>query len=335
MFSSANRKLRAGVVGLGKAGSRFDEEPRGAVWSHVGAYLDLNELYVLAGGSDPDANSGEAFSKRCPSVPRFSTAAEMCSAVHPDVVSIATPISVREQVFEEILDSAKAPRVIICEKPLATDGRTRQRLVERCRAKGVSLLVHYNRRYASVYQRMQACIGDGWIGDVTSITIRMPNRLWSIGSHALDLLLYLSGEQPDHWSALEIPALAQGGEPAIDFLCCFPSGVVGRVLNHGLAQVMIFEADAVGTKGRLSANRNGERLECTSFVPSPKYLGYIVGEESCCVYSTPQDESTFTAVAREAAEVLRYGIKPTCTGETALQSEEILDELYKCGGKAD
>jgi len=211
MSLSRPSKLRAAVVGLGKAGSRFDEEPRGAVWSHVGAYLAANDIYELAGAADPDADSRAAFSRRCPGVPCYTSAAEMCSAIRPDVVSIATPINVREQVFDDLLQGAAAPRAIICEKPLATNGHTRWQCVERCRTKGVPLLVHYNRRYASVYQRICTSIREGLIGDVTSITVRMANRLRSVGSHALDLLLYLAAEQPCTWRGLELPHLAQGG----------------------------------------------------------------------------------------------------------------------------
>jgi predicted dehydrogenase len=333
MSSSITSRLRASVVGLGRAGSRFDEEPRGAVWSHVGAYLAANDLYELAGASDPDAHSREAFSARCPGVPCFSSAAEMCATVRPDVVSITTPIGVREEVFDEVLDIAAAPRAIICEKPLATDAATRWRCVEKCRRRGVSLLVHYNRRYASIYQRMSTSIGEGLVGKVTSITVRMPNRLWSIGSHALDLLLYLAAEQPSHWRALELPNLRQDDEPAVDFICCFPSGMAGRVLNHSLSQVLIFEADVVGTKGRLLAQDNGDTLHYIPFAPSSRYLGYLTAQPSQCLHSTPADESTFVAVVREAAEVLASGKRLTCSGQMALQSEGILDELFNCSSK--
>ena len=319
--------LRAAVVGLGKAGSRFDEEPRGAVWSHVGAYLALSDLYELAGTADPDQHSATAFSRRCPGVRCFSSAAEMCSAIRPDVVSIATPIKVRAQIFDEVLKAPEVPRVIICEKPLATDSDTRQELVTKCAAKGVSLLVHYNRRYASAYQRMRASMAGGDIGKVASITISIANRLWSIGSHALDLLLYLSGEPPCRWRTLELPALRQDDEPAVDFICRFPSGIAGRILNHGRADVLIFEVSVTGDKGRLLATGNGERVELVRFTASPKYAGYMIGLPPECLYTTPADESTFTAVVKEAAEVVMLGKQPSCTGQMALESESFLDIL--------
>jgi len=100
-----------------------------------------------------------------------------------------------------------------------------------------------------------------------------------------------------------------------------------------LSQVMIFEADVVGTKGRLLARDNGETLQYIPFAPSSRYLGYLIAQSPQCLHATPADESTFVAVVREAAEVLASGKRPTCSGQTALQSEGILDELFKCSSK--
>lgn len=320
-------KLRAAVVGLGKAGSRFDEEDRPAIWSHVGAYLRSSDIYKLVGGADPDHVSRAALSRRCPDLPCFETAADLVSTLRPDVVSIATPVDVRSQVFREVLGGAYTPRVIICEKPLAVDPQTRQLWVEACAAREVVLIVHYNRRYASIYQRMRMAIVEGLVGEVTSITIRMANRLWSVGSHAFDLLFYLSGEEPCQWRALEIPALFERGEPAVDFVSFFPSGAAGRVLVHGPARVLLFEADVVGTRGRLTASGNGERLDFVPFLSSTQYQGYVAAGPMQCLHTTPPDESTFVAVVREAAAVLNSGKQATCTGHTARRSEAIMDQV--------
>lgn len=320
-------KLKAAVIGLGKAGSRFDEEGRPAVWSHVGAYLASRDLYDLVGGADVYAESRAKFLARCPDLPCFDSAEDLISSLCPDVVSIATPIGIRSKVFHEVLEGNPPPRVIICEKPLASEPKVRLELVQMCAAKGVVLMVHYNRRYASIYQRMRRTIAGGDLGDLTSITVRMANRLWSIGSHAFDLLFYLSGEEPCQWSALEIPALSEKGEPAIDFVSYFPSGVAGRVLMHGPSCILLFEVDVIGTKGRLTASENGGRLDYSPFVSSSQYLGYVASGPPERLYSTAPDESTFVAIVREAGDVLVAGKDPTCSGQMALQSEAMLDQV--------
>lgn len=319
-------KYKAAVVGLGQAGSRFDEEPRGCVWSHVGAYLSLKERYELVGGVDVDQKNLDAFAKRCPSVPGYSSINELMENERPDVVSLATPSKIRAEIVDALLQKFP-PKLIICEKPLATDINSRQRLVEQCKKKNVVLLVHYNRRYSPVYQTLLKTIREGIIGDVSSITIRCPNRLWSIGSHAFDLLFYLSGELPSSWRALTLPFLEEGGEPAVDFIGSFPSGHTGRVSVQGKKDVLIFEVDVVGTKGRLAVTNNGEKLVHIPFRRSHQYKGYWIQGRARSFSNIPQGHSTFISIANEAADVLDNGLHPTCTGEMALQSEAILDQL--------
>lgn len=322
------KKLRAAIVGLGQAGSRFDEEPRGAVWSHAGAYLALSEVYELIAGVDPDAENRARFARRCPSASTF-TDARLLEQFDIDVVSVATPPSARLEVFKAILGCTRLPKVIVCEKPLATDAATRSALVAMCEVANVTLLVHYNRRYTEIYRRFASALRDGLIGDVASITIRAPNRLWSIGSHALDLLFYLAGESPRDWRAMPLPALTERGEPAGDFICTFPSGSAGRMLTQGLSRVLIFEADAVGSSGRLVARGNGQRLELNSFVESSKYLGYLESTPAHLLYRTKVNESAFIAVIREAAAVAYEQGPPTCTGKMAQISEEFLDQIVE------
>jgi predicted dehydrogenase len=322
------KKLRAAIIGLGQAGSRFDEEPRGAVWSHAGAYLALPEVYELIAGVDPDAENCARFVHRCPSVSTFVDARNL-GELEVDVVSVATPPSARLAVFKTILSGAHLPRVIVCEKPLATDASTRSELIAMCEVANVTLLVHYNRRYTEIYRRFALALRDGLIGDVASITVRAPNRLWSIGSHALDLLLFLAGESPRDWRAMPLPALTERGEPAGDFICTFPSGSAGRMLTQGLSRVLIFEVDAVGSKGRLVARGNGQRLELTSFVESSKYLGYLESTPARLLYRTRANESAFIAVVREAASVAHEQGPGTCTGKVAQISEEFLDQIIE------
>jgi predicted dehydrogenase len=322
------KKLRAAIIGLGKAGSRFDEEPRGAIWSHAGAYLAHPDIYDLVAGVDVSVENRIRFSYRCPSIKIFSSPSDLVG-LNIDIVSICTPPFVRLQVFKEILYSSPQLKVIVCEKPLATDAATRSKLVAMCEEANVILLVHYNRRYAEIYRRFSSAIGDGMIGTVNSITIRAPNRLWSIGSHALDLLFYLSNDKPEYWKVLPLPALTERGEPAGDFICTFRSGSAGRVLTQGPSNILIFEVDAVGSKGRLMARENGKFLELTMHVSSSRYLGYLESGESCLLYESTASESGFIAIILEAASLAHGHGVPTCSGKMAQLSEEFLDQIVK------
>ena len=317
--------LTAAVIGLGQAGSRFDEEPRKAVWSHVGAYLASADLYRLTGGADVNGGNRERFATRCPDVPVFADPVEMMTAIRPDVVSLCTPPGGRAALVEAML-AAHRPRILVCEKPMEIGAEERRRLVETCGQAGVALLVHYNRRYAEIFRRARALVAEGALGTLTSATILAPNRLWSIGSHAVNLLLYLTGETPEAMTSLELPALAEG-EPAFDFLCRFPSGAAGRVITAGKKATLVFEADLIGDKARVRIIDNGGRLVVSRFQDSDQFAGYRLPLPEETVFETDPGDSGFLAIIREAAAVAGGQLNGRSTGADALMSEAILDSI--------
>lgn len=320
-------KFRAAVIGLGQAGSRFDEENRGACWSHVGAYLELNNDFELVAGIDPAEDNRKKFELRCPGIAVLDNL-DLLQEFKPDVVSIATPHHVRLSVFESLLSTTSKPKLIICEKPLSSDASERKKIVELCEKNGVHLLIHYNRRYYKIYQKLFYEIKNGKLGKLTSVTIRCANRWISIGSHALDLLFYVASELPEKWTAFEIPALFERGEPAFDFVCQFPSGFPGRISTQGFAHQGIFEVDVVGELGRMTVTENGRWLDFTPLEPSKTLKGYLVPGETKRIYESELVESSFLSVVTEASKILTGQCEsPTLTGRMAMYSENILSEV--------
>ena len=318
--------LTAAIIGLGQAGSRFDEEPRPVTWSHAGAYLAAADRYRLIGGADIKTGNRDRFIARCPDVPVFAQGAEMVAEVKPDVISVCTPPVGRADLVDGVL-AVHRPKVLICEKPLEVEDDRRHRLVDACAKARVPLLVNYSRRYTTVYRKVREALATGRLGKITSITVIAPNRLWSVGSHAVNLLLYLACEVPDRWRALPLPALEEDGEPACDLLCRFPSGVAGRVLTTGFREMLVFEVDIVGRKGRVRIHDNGATATFNAFTDSPQYLGYRVLGQDEVLHQTANAESTFEILVREAADLAEDRGSPSSTGDEALVSEEILGAL--------
>ena len=318
--------LSAAVVGLGQAGSRFDEEPRPAVWSHVGAYLAAAERYRLAGGADIDQGNRERFAARCPGAEVFTDPRDMVSHLKPDVVSVCTPPAGRAGLVEGLLE-AHRPRVLICEKPLERDGARRRHLVAACARAAVPLLVNYNRRYDSLYREARRAIVEDRLGTVTAITVIAPNRLWSMGSHAVDLLLYLAGAAPERWRVLPLPALDESGEPAADLICRFPGGAAGRVLSAGYRDMLVFDLDIIGRRGRLTIRQGEGAVVFTPFEDSASYVGYRVPGAARVLHRAPETESPFEALVREAACVAEGTGEAASTGDSALASETLLEAM--------
>ena len=318
--------LSAAVIGLGQVGSRFDEEPRPGNWSHTGAYVGARDRFRLVAGADIDAENRDRFSVRCPDAAVSDDWRVVAESLRPDVVSICTPPEGRADLVEGLL-AVHRPKVLICEKPLELEATRRQRLVNVCTEAGVPLLVNYNRRYATVYRRAREAVAADRLGRLTSITVTTPNRLWSVGSHAVNLLFYFSGGPPESRRILPLPALDEDGEPAADLLCRFASGAAGRVVTGGYRNMLLFEVDIVGREGRLRIEDNGAVATFTPLEDSPQFLNYRSLGEETVLFRSAAAESTFETLVYEAADIAEGFGEASSTGADALASEAILDEM--------
>src|SRR5690349_18315537 len=145
--------LRAAVVGVGRVGSRFDEEPgRKVPWSHVGAYLARPDHFNLVGVCEIDKDNAAAFRHRCPDVPVYDDIDTLLKSGRPDIVSVCTPAERHENATQSILTS-EGIRVIWCEKPLSSRLDAAEKLVNSAAANGVRILVSFNRRWLPIWCR--------------------------------------------------------------------------------------------------------------------------------------------------------------------------------------
>ena len=89
-FRDPTKKLNVLIIGLGQAGSRFDEENRNLIWSHTGAYLDDKESFYIVNGVDPSEKNRLHFNNRIQENKAVSSLKQI-SSKEIDVISIATP----------------------------------------------------------------------------------------------------------------------------------------------------------------------------------------------------------------------------------------------------
>jgi len=322
-------RLRAVVVGVGQAGSRFDDgsslrEPR----SHVGAYLHLADVFQLCAAADVSAVNAEAFRARCPTVPIYGDLRELIARHRPEVASICTPAATHGEALFKLLECPDL-RLIWCEKPLSIDLQEGQRMVDACEGRGVRLMVSFNRRWQPLWQRVRALIQQNAVGPVRSIRVAFPNRLFSIGSHAADLALMLGGPV-EAVAGLRLPALDESGEPAVSGLLQYRSGAGGVIQVTGLRSQLIVEAEVIGDDGRLWAREDQGRIVVERFAPSPTYAGYrqpVASRQE--TIDGPAGLSAFLAMAENAADALNRGAALQCNGVDALEVQRILKFLQE------
>lgn len=318
-------RLKAVVIGVGKVGSRFDEEKgRRTIWSHSGAYAALPDRYFLAGACDPDTENRAHFAARFPQVPLFSCIDAMLSTVEPQVASICTPPSTHGAILYKLLGTA-CMQAVWCEKPISLDLSDAEEMQAQVKTRGIPVVVSHVRRWTPLWRRARQLTQDGTLGHVRVIRIAMPNRLWSVGSHAVDLALMLGGSVQDI-RPLGLPALEEDGEPAVAALLGFADGAYGIVQVTGLQRGLIVEAEIVGDAGRALVREDRGEVALERFAPSPVYNGYdSLGSVVVERHATLNEESPFLAIAKELASLVSDPrIKPTCDIDDAVDVQRVL-----------
>jgi predicted dehydrogenase len=324
--------INAAIVGLGKIGSRFDEDPkRENVFSHTGAYQKLKDDFNVVAGCDVSEENLKLFSNRCPRAKLFSNFQQMLTEVDIDVLSICTPADLHRQQVLEGLESEN-PRLIWCEKPLALTEQDGLEMVKACRQRDVPLIVHHNRRWMGTYQKAKQYILAGKLGQLTSFRISTPNRIWTLGSHMIDLLIYYLG-MPDQLVAFERKNLLEDDEKAFDVMASCQSGVVAHILTTGTKKDIIVEVDIVGDKGRVWVEDNGNKFSYIPFGVSEKYQNYNeLNHSQKEVSLNPPEESTLVKTAEEIVAYFKnQRASFSCEGEDGLQVIQIINQLHKQG----
>lgn len=317
------------VIGLGKVAWRFDEEPgRRVTWSHVGAWKTLGAEVSLVGAVDPDPNARVAFAASHHGIATYETIEDLADKAKPRILSICTPGPLHRITFERALDAMPSVSVVWCEKPFATSIEDARAMLSRADERGIRIVVSHVRRWTPIWQRARAIASSGELGSLRSLTIRMPNRLWSIGSHAVDLATMLGGEATSV-VGIDVPTLMQDGEPARPCLISFASGAHGAILVTGWKDQLMVEADLIGDKGRIVINENKGTIAHQAFELSERYGGYReLGAAVVETLATLADMSPFECVARECVSLLADpSLLPTASGKDALKNMSILEHL--------
>jgi predicted dehydrogenase len=318
--------LNAAILGLGKVAWTFDEEPgRRVVWTHAGAYRAMPHRFRLVAATDLDPATRAAFQARFPDVRTGADSEALVRETAPEIVSICTPAATHRAALDAALGSPRL-RLVWCEKPLALSLEDARAMVEACERRGVRLLVNHVRRWVPLWRRLAQRIAAGEIGQVRCVRVAMPNRLWSVGSHAVDLALMLGGPATKVVQ-LDVPSLEEMGEPARPALIGLSSGAYAIVGVTGLMSQLIVEGEVTGDRGRLRAREDRGEIAYETFVGSQSYTGYQeLGPPTVEHAATLAGESPFVALAAEIATLIDEPNHPaTCDGRMALETMRVLD----------
>ncbi|WP_458108620.1 Gfo/Idh/MocA family oxidoreductase [Arthrobacter sp. R3-55] len=342
----AARPFRVGIVGCG-AISR----------NHLEALAALdNVLMVGVCDVDPERASATA---RTWGVPHAVTSVDELLNLDLDIISVCTPHPTHEDV---VLRAAAAGVNVLCEKPIATQLESAERMVAACNEAGVQLGVLFQRRFWPASQKIRAAIDDGTLGraimaQCSVMLHRAPdyyNRdawrgtwetdgggvLMSQAVHQIDLLQWYLGDVAEvygkvntyrHGDYIEV-------EDSATAVITFTSGAMATLQastavspNLGIQLRITGETGASasltefpeGSDGRLDLWAVGERI-----VVEPVHPEGV--EPNVDLSSINSQLIPFHKLqVKDFVQALESGTEPAITGNDALKSLRILLAIYE------
>ena len=182
-------KVRVAVVGLGMGGGH----------AKVLSGLAEVELCALCDLSQPllEVTAKDTGCTRC-----YEDYQTMLSEVKPDVVVIATPNKLHEEMTLMAVEAGV--KGLYCEKPIAMSLGAALKMQKACADAGIKLVIGHQRRVSAPYRAMRQLIDEGVLGEVYLIRGSCPGDFLTDGTHLVDSILYLCGDRKAKWLLSQI-----------------------------------------------------------------------------------------------------------------------------------
>ena len=174
----------AAVVGVGGVGRR-----------HLDAYraVDGIDLVALA-DVDADLRAERGEEHGVPADRRYESHGAMLDAEDLDAVSVATPSHLHHRHVRDVVTADGGPEVVWGEKPVALNLADADDVVAVCEEEGVDLVVNHTRRFSEAFTSLREHLDD-LVGEVRSVQAQSGRELVRNGTHTVDLLHYLLGDE--------------------------------------------------------------------------------------------------------------------------------------------
>ncbi len=271
MSASVNNKVyRATLIGCGSMGSYCMDEIAGLRGRMILPFghsevLKTHPRTDLVAGTDPDAKRLQDFGERWEVDQLYSDHRQMLEAERPEIVSIASPPSLHPQHIRDCVEAGV--RGIFCEKPLCPTLGEADAILQACEAGGVSLSINHTRRGEPFMLRTRELVEQGEIGEVLSLSMTWPGRLFLSGTHFYDLANYLAGDSPTRWlighaedpeAEMSVVPTQRGVDVGGTAYAVYQNGI--RVFFNGRDGHSTQRGEICGTEGVISWTGNDTQL---------------------------------------------------------------------------
>ena len=182
------------IIGCGNIAGGMDTNLPQHIWphSHAGAY-SRHQGFEIHACVDPDEVKSKTFARNW-DVGLHATDLS-CLRRHLgniDVVSICSPTILH---YDHVMQAIELqPKVIFCEKPLASNVTSSKKMLAACESHKIALAVNYSRQWDPSTEMFIQDISSGRWGHIRSIVGHYNKGILHNGSHMINLLYQLVGD---------------------------------------------------------------------------------------------------------------------------------------------
>lgn len=175
-------QYRVGVIGCGSIAQAHAHG-----WTHC-ANTELVALADITPGARDEF--GEKFG--VPPAKRYADLREMLDQEKLDIVSVC--LWHGQHAPTVIAAAARRPKVILCEKPMATSLGEAEQMLIAAQRNGVKLAIGHQRRFLPGWNAARQLIADGAIGRPLHLWSNIADGLLNWGTHTIDMMRYIMGD---------------------------------------------------------------------------------------------------------------------------------------------
>jgi myo-inositol 2-dehydrogenase/D-chiro-inositol 1-dehydrogenase len=252
-----------------------------------------------------------------------------------DAVVICTPTDTHADLIDR---AAAAGKAIFCEKPIDLDATRIRRSLDGVAARGVPLMIGFNRRFDPSFQALQSRVRLGEIGAVEIVTIlsrdpapppieyikRSGGLFRDMMIHDFDMARFLLGEEPVSVyamaSSLVDPAIGAAGD--VDTAVCVLRTASGRIAQISNSRRAAYGYDQrIEVHGALGLLAAGNRTATT--VTAAGAAGFTT--DPALHFFLERYADAYRTEMGSFIEAVRQGTQPSPSGEDGLRAQILAD----------
>jgi UDP-N-acetyl-2-amino-2-deoxyglucuronate dehydrogenase len=180
-------RYRVGIIACG-----------GIARSHARGWSQASNVEIAAlADSNPEAlaDFGETFDVAPEH--RYPDYRIMLEKEHPDILSVCSWHGQHAEMT--IAAAARKPKVILCEKPMATSLGEADAMLTACRRNDVRLAIGHMRRFYRGWEEARRLVAEGAIGTPRKVWSLIHDGLLNWGTHTIDGLRFVLGDPATEW----------------------------------------------------------------------------------------------------------------------------------------